>query len=53
MLIKTLPDGKTAVEIEYRVWKEERILWMDRRGDLPTTDRKVETEILDALGAVL
>jgi len=38
VLIKTLPDRKAAVTIERRVWKEERILWMDRREDLPTTD---------------
>src|SRR5262249_3110252 len=30
VVLKELPDGKTSVTIERRVWKEERILWMDR-----------------------
>jgi hypothetical protein len=53
LVLKNLPDGKTAVTVEHRVWKEERILWMDRREDLSTTDRQVEKEILDAIGATL
>jgi hypothetical protein len=53
VLLKAMPDGKTSVTIERRLWKEERILWMDRSRDLPTTDHKIETEILDAIGAAL
>ena len=53
VVLRTLPDGKTSVTIERRVWKEERVLWMDRGRDLPTTDHKLESEILDAIGAAL
>ena len=53
IVMKSLPDGKTSVTIERRVWKEERVLWMDRGRDLPTTDHKLESEILDAIGAGL
>ncbi len=53
VVMKSLPDGKTSVTIERRVWKEERVLWMDRGHDLPTTDHKLESEILDAIGAGL
>lgn len=47
------PDGKTAVTIERRVYKEERILFVDREEDIPTTDRTVEKQILDAIGKSL
>ncbi len=53
VVLKALPDGKTAVTIERRVWKEERILWMDRDQDLSTTDHRVEREILDAIVGAL
>ena len=53
LVFKNLPDGKTAVTIERRVWKQERILWMDKDEDLPTADRRVEQEVLDAIGATL
>ena len=53
VVLKAMPDGKTSVTIERRLWKEERILWMDKGQDLPTTDHKIETEILDAIGAGL
>lgn len=38
------------MNVERRVWKEERILWMDKEEDLPTTDHTVEKQFLDALG---
>lgn len=47
------PAGKTAVTIERRVYKEERILFVDREEDIPTTDRTVEKQILDAIGKSL
>ena len=53
LLIKDLGDGKTAVTIEHHVWKEERILWMDRKEDLSITDHALEREILDTIGATL
>jgi len=53
VLLKAMPDGKTSVTIERRLWEEERILWRDKARDLPITDHKIETEILDAIGAGL
>src|SRR5262245_9451024 len=53
LVFKNLPDGRTSVTIERRVWKEERILWMDKRVDLSTTDHQLETEILDTIGSML
>lgn len=53
LVFKNLPDGKTAVTIERRVWRQERILWMDKEEDLPTPDRRVEQEVLEAIGATL
>jgi hypothetical protein len=46
-------DGKTAVTVERRVWKEERILWMDKDQDIPTTDHAVERQVLDAIAGSL
>jgi hypothetical protein len=53
LLFKSLPDGKTAITVEHPVWKEERILWMDKTEEVPTTDHRVEKEILDAIAATL
>ena len=53
MVFKTLDAGRTAVTIERRVWKEERILWMDKDRDEPATDHRMEKEILDAIATSL
>jgi NlpB/DapX lipoprotein len=50
VVIKAQDGSRTAVTVERRVWKEERILWMDKEEDLPTTDHTVERQFLDALG---
>lgn len=50
VVIKAQDGSRTAVSVERRVWKEERILWMDKEEDLPTTDHTVEKQFLDALG---
>jgi hypothetical protein len=48
------PDGKsTAVTIERTVYKQERILFVDKEENIPTTDRTVELQILDAIGKSL
>jgi hypothetical protein len=48
---KQLDNGKkTSVTVERRVWKQERILWMDKDEDLPSTDHRAETQLLDAIG---
>ena len=51
LVFKPVDAGKkTAVTVERRVWKQERILWMDKDEDLPTTDRRAEMQVLDAIG---
>ena len=53
VILKALNSGHTAVTVERRVWKEERILWMDKDEDLPTTDHTVEKQLLDDIGRSL
>ncbi len=53
VVIHGQPDSKTAVSIERRVYKEERILFVEKEEDIPTTDRTVEKQILDAIGKSL
>ncbi|MBI2529316.1 MAG: hypothetical protein HYV93_25430 [Candidatus Rokubacteria bacterium] len=48
--VKGRQGGKTEVMVERRLWKEERILWMDKEEELDTTDRTVEKQVLDAIG---
>ena len=51
--IKALDPARTQVTVERRVWKQERILWMDKEEDLPATDQEAEKQLLDAIGAAL
>ncbi len=53
LVFKKLDGGKTAVTVERRAWRQERILWMDKEQDLSVTDHRVEQEVLDAIGASL
>ena len=53
LVIKAQEGSKTAVTVERRLWKEERILWMDKEEELPTTDHTVEKQLLDALSRSL
>ena len=41
LVIKAQGGSRTAVTVERRLWKEERILWMDKEEELPTTDHTV------------
>ncbi len=50
VMVKGREGGKTEVTVERRLWKEERILWMDKEEDLNTSDRTVEKQVLDAIG---
>ncbi|MDP2627683.1 MAG: hypothetical protein Q8Q58_12355 [Candidatus Rokubacteria bacterium] len=50
VMVKGREGGKTEVTVERRLWKEERILWMDKEEELNTTDRTVEKQVLDAIG---
>lgn len=49
LVIKGLPAGVTQVTVERRVFKQERILFVDKEEDVPTTDRTVEKRVLDAI----
>lgn len=49
VMVKGREGGKTEVTVERRLWKEERILWMDKEEDLTTTDRTVEKQVLEAI----
>ena len=42
-------DGRTEVSVERRVWKEERILFVDKEEDIATSDRTEERRVLDAI----
>lgn len=53
VVIKGREGGKTEVTVERRVYKEERILFVDKEEDIPTTDRSVEKRILDAVAKSL
>ncbi len=53
LVLKALDKDRTMVTVERRVWKEERILWMDKEQDLPSPDHKAESQILDAIVAAL
>lgn len=53
VILKAQNGGKTTVTVERRVWKEERILWMDKDEEIPTTDHSVEKRLLDAIAASL
>jgi hypothetical protein len=47
-------DAKSStVTVERRVYKEERILFVDKEEDLKTDDRSVEKRILDEIGRSL
>lgn len=45
--------SRTTVTVERRVYKEERILFVDKEEDIKTDDRSVEKRILDEIGRSL
>jgi len=45
--------GRSTVTVERRVYKEERILFVDKEEDIKTDDRAVEKQILDEIGRSL
>ena len=51
--IKALDPARTQVTVDRRVWKQERILWMDKEEDLQVPDQLAEKKILDDIGAAL
>jgi hypothetical protein len=53
MVIKREGTSRTTVTVERRVYKEERILFVDKEEDIKTDDRSVEKRILDEIGRSL
>ena len=53
LVIKAVDNGRTSVTVERRVWKEERILWMDKEEDIQVNDPRFEVSVLDAIGQSL
>lgn len=53
LIVKPVDANRTAVTVERRVYKQERILWMDKEEDLPSRDYTAEKQVLDAIAAAL
>jgi len=51
--VRRLDGGRSSVSVERRVYKEERILFVDKEEDIETDDRSVEKRILDEIGRSL
>ena len=50
LIFKSLDSGKkTSVTVERKVWKNERILWMDKDEPIQTTDQTVQKSLLAAI----
>ena len=53
LVVKSLDSDRTQVTVERRVWKHERILWMDKEEDLPEPNQDAEKQVLDGISAAL
>ena len=53
VVMKALDPARTQVTVERRVWRQERILWMDKEEDIPAPDQLAEKKVLDDLAAAL
>ena len=53
LVINRQDASRTTVTVERRVYKEERILFVDKEEDIKTDDRSVEKRILDEIGRSL
>jgi hypothetical protein len=53
LVLKAVDPTHTQITVERRVWKQERILWMDKEENLPATDQQSEKQLLDAIAAAL
>ena len=51
--IKALDPARTQVTVDRRVWRQERILWMDKEEDIQAPDQLAEKKILDDIAAAL
>lgn len=53
LVLKAVDPNHTRVTVERRVYRQERILWMDKEEDLPSPDQKAEKKLLDDIAAAL
>ena len=53
VVIKALDPNRSQVTVERRVWRQERILWIDKEQDVQVADHKAEQAILDAIAAAI
>lgn len=53
LVINREGTSRTTVTVERRVYKEERILFVEKEEDIKTDDRSVEKRILDEIGRSL
>jgi hypothetical protein len=53
VVVKGEGASRTLVRIERRLWKEERILFVDKEEELPLRDHAVEKRILEAIAKSL
>ena len=53
VVVSSRNPSRATVTIERRVYKEERILVVDKEEDIKTDDHTVEKQILDEIGRSL
>jgi hypothetical protein len=53
VVMKALDPARTQVTVERRVWRQERILWMDKEEDIQVPDQLAEKKVLDDIAAAL
>jgi len=53
VVMKALDPARTQVTVERRVWRQERILWMDKEEDIQAPDQLAERKVLDDIAAAL
>ena len=53
VVVRGREAGRTEVTVERRLFKEERILFVDKEEDIATNDRSVEKQVLDAISKAL
>jgi len=53
VVMKELDPTRTQVTVERRVWKQERILWMDKEEDIQVPDQLAEKKVLDDIAAAI
>jgi len=53
VVMKALDPTRTQVTVERRVWKQERILWMDKEEDIQVPDQLAEKKVLDDIAAAI